>query len=103
MKLPQFNVEDFKIKGQLGEGSYGSIYKVLDSNKKPFAMKKIIAHDLDDVQDFITEFEIVSSCHHPNIMKIYSLCVRILDPTTFSVYILMEIANCDWDKEIIEI
>ena len=100
MKLPQFNVEDFKIKRQLGEGSYGSIYKVLDSNNKPFAMKKIIAHDLDDVQDFITEFEIVSSCHHPNIMKIYSLCVRILDPTTFSVYILMEIANCDWDKEI---
>ena len=100
MKLPQFNVEEYKIKGQLGEGSYGSIYKVIDSNKKPFAMKKIIAHDLDEVEDFITEFEIVSSCHHPNIMKIYSLCVRILDPTTFSVYILMEIANCDWDKEI---
>ena len=99
-KLPQFKVEDYILKGQLGEGSYGAIYKVLDRNNNKFAMKKIIAHDIDEVEDFITEFELVSTCNHPNIMKIYSMCVRILDPTTYAVYILMEIANCDWDQEI---
>ena len=99
-KLPQFKVEDYILKGQLGEGSYGAIYKVLDRNNNKFAMKKIIAHDIDEVEDFITEFELVSTCNHPHIMKIYSMCVRILDPTTYAVYILMEIANCDWDQEI---
>ena len=99
-KLPQFKVEDFIIKGQLGEGSYGAIYKVIDKNNNKYAMKKIIAHDIDEVEDFITEFELVSTCKHPNIMKIYSMCVRILDPTTYAVYILMELANYDWDHEI---
>ena len=99
-KLPQFKVEDYILKGQLGEGSYGAIYKVLDRNNNKFAMKKIIAHDIDEVEDFITEFELVSTCNHPHIMKIYSMCVRILDPTTYAVYILMEIANSDWDQEI---
>ena len=100
LKIPQFNLNDYKIKGKLGEGSYGSIYKVIDSNNNIFAMKKILAYDIEEVEDFITEYEIVSSCHHKHIMKIYSLCVSILDPTTFTVYILMEIANSDWEKEI---
>ena len=99
-KLPQFKVEDYIIKGQLGEGSYGAIYKVSDKYDKKYAMKKIIAHDIDEVEDFIKEFELVSTCNHPHIMKIYSMCVRILDPTTYAVYILMEIAICDWDQEI---
>ena len=69
LKIPQFNLSDYQIKGKLGEGSYGSIYKVIDSNNKIFAMKKILAYDIEELEDFISEYEIVSSCHHKNIMK----------------------------------
>ena len=65
-------------------------------------MKKIIAHDLDELDGFHQEFEFVASCNHPNIMKIYGVCVRFLDVTTFALYVLMEMAINDWDKEIKE-
>jgi serine/threonine protein kinase len=65
-------------------------------------MKKIIAHDLDELDGFHQEFEFVASCNHPNIMKIFGVCVRFLDVTTFALYVLMEMAINDWDKEIKE-
>ena len=33
-------------------------------------------------------------------MKIYGISIRILDSTTYALYVLMEIAKNDWDKEI---
>jgi len=102
--IPEFEVEDYTLYKQLGEGSYGVIYSVY-SNKdhsKKFAMKKIIAHDLDELDGFHQEFEFVASCNHPNIMKIFGVCVRFLDVTTFALYVLMEMAINDWDKEIKE-
>jgi hypothetical protein len=102
--IPQFDVEDYTLFKQLGEGSYGVIYSVYNNknHSKKFAMKKIIAHDLDELDGFHQEFEFVASCSHPNIMKIFGVCVRFLDVTTFALYVLMEMAINDWDKEIKE-
>ena len=33
-------------------------------------------------------------------MKIYGICVNILDSTTFALYVLMELALGDWNDEI---
>ena len=52
------------------------------------------------IGEFTKEFELVHSCQHENIMKIYSFCIRILDQTTYALYVLMELSEGDWDKEI---
>ena len=101
-KLPLFDIEDYTINQQLGEGTYGIIYSVYkkEEKNKEFALKKIIAKTVTEIKTFIKEFELVYSCDHPNIMKINGFCLRILDTTTFAIYVLMEKSECDWDKEI---
>ena len=99
-KIPQFKIEDYHIVKQLGEGSYGVIYRVVDNNKNPYAMKKLIAHDLKEVESFHKEFEFVSTCKHKNIMKIYGAQISCLDFSTYALYVLMEIAAWDWDSDI---
>ena len=102
-KIPVFNVEDYIYDKKLGEGSYAVIflvYKADDETGKEFAMKKIIAQSLNEIDKFTKEFELVYSCAHPNIMKIYGLCIRMLDQTTYSLYVLMERSKRDWDADI---
>ena len=102
-KIPVFNFEDYVFDKKLGEGGYAvifSVYKTNDENYKEYAMKKIIASSMEDIDKFTKEFELVYSCDHPNIMKIYGLCIRMLDQTTFSLYVLMERAKKDWDADI---
>ena len=100
-KIPIINIEEFILYKKLGEGSYGVIYSVFkQKEKKLYALKKIIAHTLNEIDEFTKEFELVHSCEHKNIMKIYGICLRILDSTTYALYVLMEYSNGDWDKEI---
>ena len=102
-KIPVFNVEDYLFDRKLGEGGYAAIfavYKINDESYKKFAMKKIIAYTLDEIENYTKEFELVYSCVHPNIMKIYGLCIKMLDQTTYSLYVLMEKSKRDWDADI---
>ena len=99
--LPIFNIDNYKIEKQIGEGSFGLIYQVM--NKKSYikyAMKKIIANNLKALESFQTEFEIVHQNSHPNILDILGICIRCLDQTTFVLYVLMDLALHDWDYEI---
>ncbi len=101
-KIPLFNIEDYIITSKLGEGSYGIIYSVCqkDDKNELFALKKIIARSLTEIDGFTKEFELVHSCNHSNIMKIYGICIKILDSTTYALYVLMELSDMDWDEEI---
>ena len=102
-KIPVFNIEDYIFNKKLGEGSYAvifSVHKSDDKEKKQLALKKIIAKTLTEIDKLSKEFELVHSCVHPNIMKIYGICIRMLDQTTYSLYVLMELSHGDWDKEI---
>ena len=100
-KIPIINIEEYVLYKKLGEGSYGVIYSVFKQNeKKLYALKKIIAHTLNEIDEFTKEFELVHSCEHENIMKIYGICLRVLDSTTYALFVLMEYSNGDWDKEI---
>ena len=100
-KIAQFDIDNFNIQRQLGDGSYGVIFQIQDKDSKlKYALKKIIAHDIEEVEIFQHEFELVNSVNHPHIMKIYGICTRILDLTTIAIYVLMEMAVSDWDNEI---
>ena len=99
--IPLMEIEDYTLTQKIGEGSYGIIFRVIGKkDKKEFALKKIISNKLQKIAEFIKEFELVYSCQHDNIMKIYSYCIRILDSTTYALYVLMELSSGDWDKEI---
>jgi serine/threonine protein kinase len=102
-KVPIIKIEDYMFDKKLGEGGYAvifSVYKVNDEDCKEYAMKKIIARSLDEIDKFTKEFELVYSCVHPNIMKIYGIGINMLDQTTYSLYVLMEKAKRDWDADI---
>ena len=102
-KLPQFNVDNYKIKRQIGKGSFGLIFEVINKKTKlKYAMKKIIANNLNSLEVHQKEFEIVHQSSHPNILDILGICIRCLDQTTYVLYVLMDLALCDWDSEIEE-
>ena len=99
--IPQINIDDYTILNQVGEGSYGVIYQVKNNhNRKIFALKKEIAHDENEVKLVYEDVKLINSCNHNNVMKIYGITVCPLDMTTYAIYILMEYADDDWDKEI---
>ena len=99
--IPLMNVEDYILNKKIGQGSYGIIFSAISkTDKKQYALKKIISNKLKQISEFLKEFELVYLCNHENIMKIYSYCIRILDPTTYALYVLMELSDGDWDKEI---
>ena len=100
-KLPKFDINDYTLYKQIGEGSYGVIYQAFNNkDRKKYAMKKIIAHDIEELESFEKEFELVYICNHSNVMKIYGISINILDNTTFALYVLMELALGDWNDEI---
>jgi NIMA (never in mitosis gene a)-related kinase len=100
-KLKTINIEDFSVIKQIGEGSFGQIYLV-ECNKtlRRLAMKKMIAHKKRELRNFKQEFELMHTIQHENILKIHGLCERVLDKTTYALYIVMEPAISDWDNEI---
>ena len=96
-----FNVDEYKIIKSIGEGTYGTIYEV--QNKKTnqkFAMKKVVAKDLEKLELFIKSFEIASSLKHKNIMDIMGINLKFIDANKFLLYILMPLAETDWDSSI---
>ena len=102
-KIPVFNIEDYVFNKKVGEGAFGVIFSVFkkdDEEQKQFALKKIIAKTLTEIDKFTKEFEIMHNLDHENIMKIYGICIRILDQTTYALYVLMELSERDWDKDI---
>jgi serine/threonine protein kinase len=100
-KIPRFNLEDYQINRKIGEGSYGIIHSLINNKtNEQFALKKIIAQSIQKVSEFVKEFELVNICQHSNILKIYGLNINLLDHSTYSIQVLMEKAERDWNKDI---
>ena len=100
-KLPQFQIDNYEIVKQIGEGSFGFIYQVINKKTKiKYAMKKIIANNLNALEFYQKEFEIVHQNSHENILDILGICIRCFDQTTYVLYVLMDLALYDWDFEI---
>ena len=99
--LPKFNIDYYVIKNQIGIGSFGVIFQVYHIKTRcKFALKKIIAPDISTLQQFEKEFELVHQNPHPNILDLIGICLQCVDLTNFVFYVLMDLAEEDWDTAI---
>ena len=98
-----FSSDDYMIISQIGEGTFGKIYKVKGKNNSIYAMKKIVANSIKEVNTIKSEYKMLLSLskYKLNLVKIYGIETKQLDKTTFVIYVLMDIASRDWEKEIL--
>ena len=99
--LPQFNIDNYTIEKKIGDGAFGVLFSVSNNKtKKKYALKKLTACDLSTLEDFQKEFEIAYNNNHNNILNLYGICVRVYDITTYILFVLMDLAEHDWEIEI---
>ena len=65
-------------------------------------MKKIIANDLNSLELYQKEFEIAHHEKHDSILDIKGSYIKCFDNTTYVLYVLMDLADKDWEVEINE-
>ena len=102
-----FNLSEFKVIKEIGSGSEGKVYIVnWKKNKKNYVLKKceIIFDDVAEKRKkeskVLKEFKDKTGCE--GIIKTYgSLCLKN-HFGTYYFYELMEVAEKDWEKEILE-
>ena len=102
----QLNLINYIIKKQIGKGSYGQIFLVEDVNCNQYALKKILACSESSIKKIKNELKILldiqNSFSQLNVVSIYGITSQQLDITTYALYVLMELATSDWEKEILE-
>ena len=103
IEINTFKSDDYNIIRQIGEGTFGKIYEVEDSNHKKFAMKKLIASSEEEIKSLMNEYKIVYNLMplNLNLVKINGVEIKKFDKTTYGVYVLMDLAIIDWEKEIL--
>ena len=100
-RLPIFNIDNYTIKKTLGEGTNGVIYQVMNNKtRKNYAIKKLIANTIAELDFYQKEFQICYENPHPYILNIYGVCARCFDSTTYVLYVLMALAKKDLEMEI---
>lgn len=101
-RIEPFNSEEYEIRTQIGKGTYGTIY-VVTKNKKDYAMKKLLACSMEEVEELRKEFDMVSNLFDNDrlcLTKIYGIEVKAYDSTTYGLNVLMDLAIRDWSGEI---
>ena len=103
--IKSFDVNDYIIINQIGEGSFGKIFKVKSRDNKTYALKKIVASTRKDIESLQHEYDIlldVGKCEkNVNLINIYGIQTKQLDQTTYAMYVLMDLAQTDWEKEVL--
>ena len=101
----KFNINDYEIKKQIGQGSFGQIFLVEDKEKNKYALKKIIASSSNDIESIKKEYQILLDIQNTiqgvSVVNIFGLKNYKLDLTTHVLYVLMELASTDWEKEVL--
>jgi len=102
----KFNINHYIIKKQIGQGTFGQIFLVEDKNDhNKYALKKIIAGSSNDINNIQKEYQILldiqNNVQDINVVNIFGLSKYKLDITTYVLYVLMELASTDWEKEIL--
>ena len=102
--LYNLDIDDYNIIKSSGEGTFGKIYEVEDKYHRHFAMKKLICSSTKEIEILKKEYEFLYNFEglNINLIKIYGIEIKKLDKTTFVMYVLMELAKIDWEKEIIQ-
>ena len=77
-----------------------------DKDKNQYALKKIIADSSDDISSIKQEYQILIDIQNNNkninVVNIIGISNYKLDMTTHVLYVLMELASTDWEKEILK-
>ena len=100
-----FIPEDFIMLKQIGEGSFGKIYcSEWKKNMKKYAMKKMILRSKIEIQKNQDQtnlvYDFIKKTKTNGVIKIYGAqCIKITS-AEYHFYVLMELANIDWEKEI---
>ena len=100
-KLPLFDFDNYQIQKTIGEGTFGQLYLVLNNKtKKKYAMKELVCQDINSFENNIKSLEINYQNKHKNILDIYGIYVVISDEKLFFLYVLMALAEGDWESEV---
>ena len=100
-----FIPEDFDIIKQIGEGTFGKIFCIeWPKNKKKYAMKKMILRTMDELsinqEKTNLLFNFIKKTNSNGVIKLYGdQCVQ-KNEAEYIYYVLMELANIDWENEI---
>ena len=104
----KFNINDFTIENQIGEGTFGKIYSAIyEKNGQVYALKKMYAKTEEELENMKKEYNLVMSFFKKNkgqnfnIIKIYGVQTT-KDNSQYVLNVLMELARTDWEKEITE-
>ncbi len=75
--IPGSTIGRFELVSQLGGGGMGSVYKARDKRLNRTVAIKVMNsqhdYDLESVERFEREAEILASLHHPNLMHVYDV------------------------------
>ena len=99
------NPEEFKTLNKIGFGTFGEIYKVIwNQNNENYAMKTMHTQNQDNIlyiqekTKLIIDFQQKTKCD--GLIKIFG-DTYIKKGKDYYYYVIMEIADRDWEKEII--
>ena len=100
-----FIPEDFIMLRQVGEGTFGKIYcSEWIKNKKKYAMKKMILRELSDIklnqEKTNLVYNFIKETHCNGVIKTYGAQCEKKNEAEYTYYVLMELADIDWEKEI---
>ena len=100
----KFNSDDYTILSQIGEGTFGKIYQVESKDHQKYAMKKILANSEKEINVLETEYKMLLDLlpYNLNLVNIHGIETKKLDKTTYVMYVLMDLAVRDWEKEIMQ-
>jgi len=99
--IPSIEESDYTYLKPIGEGTYGLVYLV-ENNKttEQYALKKIVCRDYNELIKQKNELELLFSVKHEHILNLLGIQFKYLDETTSAIYVLMELAQNDWNQEI---
>lgn len=82
----------YELVHEIGVGSYGTVYRAIDSSTgKEVAIKEVDLDDADDeLQDIQSEISVLQACRSPNIVQYYG---SSLVPGTTKLQIAMELMD----------
>lgn len=106
--LPAFtstlDIDNYNIIKLIGSGSFGKIYKVQSSEGKYYAIKKLVGTSIKELNELSNEYQILLSLlkknSNLNLVSIHGIQTKQLDQTTFVMYVLMDLAEMDWENEL---
>lgn len=79
----------FSVTTQVGQGSYGKVYKGVLADGTIVAIKRAKQGSLQGQKEFYTEIEILSRLHHRNLVSLVGYCDEKDEQVRFIIGILI--------------